>query len=107
MRKLKCKTKDGILKELAAYCLVYNLVRAVIVKAALQQKVTPDRISFIDTIRWLLTAAPGEAIPDLVVNRKRDRHEPRVTKDRQDTYPKMCQSRAELRKSLQLQGGNG
>lgn len=108
MRKLKCKTEEGVRKELAAYCLVYNLVRAVMVKAAAQQGVTPDRISFIDTIRWLLTAAPGEPIPRLVVNPRREgRHEPRVTKDRQDTYTKMTRPRSELRRALKKQGSNG
>lgn len=105
MRKVKCKTEAGVLKELAVYCLVYNLVRAVMVKAAAQQRVTPDRIGFIDTVRWLLTAAPGEAIPRLVVNPKREgRHEPRVIKDLQDTYPKMNRPRAELRKALKTKG---
>lgn len=104
MRKLKCKTEDGVRKELAVYCLVYNLVRAVMVKASARQGVTPDRISFIDTIRWLLTAAPGEPIPRLVVNLRRPgRHEPRVTKDRQDTYTKMTKPRSELRRTLKKQ----
>jgi hypothetical protein len=104
MRKLKCKTEDGIGKELAIYCLIYNLVRAVIVKAAAQQGVTPDRISFIDTIRWLCLARVDEAIPKLVVNKKRNRHEPRVTKDLQDTYRKMTRPRSELQKELKKQG---
>ena len=105
MRKLKSKTEEGVLKELAIYCLVYNLVRAVMVKAAAQQGVTPDRISFIDTIRWLLTAALSEEIPRLVVNPRRpDRHEPRVIKDLQDTYRKMTRPRRELRKALKNQG---
>lgn len=104
MRKVKSKTEDGVLKELILYCLVYNLVRSIILKAARQQNVPPDRISFIDTIRWLLTAAPGEAIPRLVVNPKRNRHEPRVIKDLQDTYRKMTRPRGELQKELKLQG---
>jgi hypothetical protein len=104
MRKLKCKTEDGIRKEMAIYCLIYNLVRAVMVKAAAQQGVTPDRISFIDTIRWLTLARLGEEIPKLVVNKKRDRHEPRVIKDLQDTYRKMTRPRSELQKELKNQG---
>ena len=107
MRKLKCKTEDGIGKELAVYCLVYNLVRAVMVKAAAKQGVTPDRISFIDTVRWLTLADIGEEIPPLVINKKRDRHEPRVIKDLQDTYRKMTRSRSELRKTLKNQEENG
>jgi hypothetical protein len=107
MRKLKCKTEDGIRKEMAIYCLIYNLVRAVIVKAAAQQGVTPDRISFIDTIRWLCLAQVGEAIPKLVVNKKRNRHEPRVIKDLPDSYNKMTKPRSELRKELKKQGISG
>src|SRR5205085_8006985 len=101
MRKLKCKTEEGIRKEMAIYCLVYNLVHAVMVKAAMQQGVTPDRISFIDTIRWLCLADLGEAIPRLVVNKKRNRHEPRVIKDLPDSYNKMTKPRSVLRKELQ------
>jgi len=104
MRKLKSTTPDGVLKELIAYCLVYNLVHAVMRKAAARQGVMPDRISFIDTIRWLLTAAADAELPDLIVNPRRPgRHEPRVTKDRQDTYPKMCRPRKVLRKDLKKQ----
>jgi hypothetical protein len=105
MRKLKSKTEEGILKELAVYCLVYNLVHAVMVKAAVRQAVTPDRVSFLDAVRWLLCAAPGEELPDLVVNPRRPgRHEPRVIKDLQDTYRKMTRPRKELQKDLKNRG---
>lgn len=105
MRRLKCKTEEGIRKELAAYCLVYNMIRAVTVAAGLAQGVAPERISFIDALRWLLWAAPGEPIPRLVVNPSRKgRHEPRVIKDLQDTYPKMTKPRSVLRKALKKQG---
>lgn len=100
MRKVKSKTATGVQKELAVYCLVYNLVHCVMLEAARRQRVTPDRISFIDTVRWLLCAEPGEA-PDLVVNPRRPgRHEPRVVKDREDTYTKMTRPRIVLRKAL-------
>jgi len=82
MRRLKCQKVEGILKELAVYCLVYNLVHAVMLAAAARQHVHPSRISFIDTVRWLTTAQPGEPLPPLVVNPTRpNRHEPRVVKD--------------------------
>ena len=74
------------------------MVRAVTAAAALRQEVDPDRISFIDALRWLLLAGPGAPIPDLVVNPVRDRHEPRVIKELQDTYRKMTRPRADLRK---------
>jgi hypothetical protein len=101
MRKLKAQTEEGVRKELAAYCLVYNMVRAVTAAAGLRQGVEPDRISFIDALRWLLCAAPGEPIPKLIVNPIRpNRHEPRVIKDRHDGYDYMTRPRAELRKGL-------
>jgi hypothetical protein len=101
MRKVKSKTAEGVKKELAAYALVYNLVHAVMCAAAARQGVTPDRISFIDAVRALLSAEPGADLPDLIVNPKRPgRHEPRVVKDREDTYTKMTRPRDELRKEL-------
>jgi hypothetical protein len=101
MRKVKSKTSEGVLKELTVYALVYNLVHLVMLRAAQRQGVLPDRISFIDTVRWLISARPGEELPDLLINRHRpDRHEPRVIKDLQDTYRKMVRPRSELRNAL-------
>jgi len=101
MRRVKSQTADGVQKELAVYALVYNLVHTVMVEAARRQGTTPDRISFIDTVRWLLSAEPGEALADLLINPSRpDRHEPRVVKDRHDSYPYLNKPRAELRKTL-------
>jgi hypothetical protein len=105
MRKIKSQTEDGVRKELAIYCLVYNLVHAVMLQAALRQGVTPDRISFIDTVRWLLSATPDTALPDLIVNPIRpDRHEPRVRKDRNRSYRLMTRPRQQLRKALKRKG---
>lgn len=101
MRVLKCKTPDGVKKELLAFALAYNLVRLVMAEAARRQEVEVSRISFIDALRWLLCAAPGEAMPDLVVNPLRpDRHEPRCIKRRAKQYDLMTRPRAELRKRL-------
>ena len=103
MRKLKSRTVAGVQKELAVYCLVYNLVHAVMLQAAAKQRVTPDRISFLDTVRWLLSARVGEELPKLLVNPRRpNRHEPRVIKDLQDTYRKMSRPRSDLRRHPEL-----
>jgi hypothetical protein len=103
MRKLKSQTVAGVQKELAVYCLVYNLIHAVMLKAAEKQRVTPDRISFLDTVRWLLSARVGEQMPKLLVNPVRlNRHEPRVIKDLQDTYRKMSRPRSHLRRHPEL-----
>ena len=84
--------------------MVYNLVHGVMLVAARRQGVEIGRISFVDTVRWLLSASPGEEMPDLVVNPQQpDRHEPRAIKDLQDTYRKMTTPRKELRKALKKQ----
>jgi hypothetical protein len=104
MRKVKSQTAEGVQKEVAVYCLVYNLVHMVMLAAARRQQVDPGRISFVDTVRWLLSATPGEPMPALVVNPLRPgRHEPRVSKDRQDKYKVMTRPRAQLRKTLKKQ----
>jgi len=101
MRRIKSKTPEGVKKELTVYALVYNLVRAVMLAAARRQRVAAERVSFLDTVRWLLSAEPGDAMPDLIINPDRpDRHEPRVIKDLKDTYRKMTTPRADLRKAL-------
>jgi hypothetical protein len=103
MRRVKSRTADGVRKELAVYCLVYNLVRAVMARAAARQGTTPDRVSFLDAVRWLLSAGPGDEVPDLVINPKREgRHEPRVVKDLQDTYRKMTLPRNQTRRRPDL-----
>jgi Transposase DDE domain len=100
---LRCKTADGVRKELCMIALVYNLVRLVMVTAAGRQEVDPDRISFIDAWRWLRHARPDEPLADLIVRPKRRRVEPRVRKRRPKEYPLMNRPRAELRKALLAQ----
>ncbi len=61
MEILKCKTIQGVLKELAIFLLVYNLVRAVMLNASACQCVPPDRISFADALAWIrLTLQSGD-----------------------------------------------
>ena len=101
MDVLKCKTVEGVLKELTVYAMAYNLVRAAMCQAAARQGEEVDRISFIDALRWLRQPEDGEETPKLVVNRSRPgRHEPRVRKRRPKQYPVMKKSRDELRKTL-------
>ncbi len=97
---LRSKTVAGIRKELCMIALVYNLVRLVMREAARQQAVDPDRISFIDALRWLRSARPDEPLRPLIVRRQRHRVEPRVRKRRPKEYPLMNRPRAELRSRL-------
>lgn len=101
MDVLKCQSVAGVLKELAVFVLVYNLVRLVMRRAAQRQKVPLERISFIDALRWLAVARDADELPDLILNPKRpDRVEPRVLKRRMKEYDLMKRPRAELRQAL-------
>jgi hypothetical protein len=50
----------GVLKELTVFALVDNLGRMVRLAAAKRQGVALERLSFVDALRWLSTARPGE-----------------------------------------------
>jgi hypothetical protein len=101
MDVLKCKTVDGVLKELHVFALIYNLVRQVMVEAALRQNVSVNRISFIDALRWLRSAQPGDKLSKLVVVPERpNRYEPRVRKRRPKAYKLMTKPRKQLKQEL-------
>jgi hypothetical protein len=98
---LKCKTVDGVLKELIVFALIYNLVRLVMAQAARRQHVAIDRISFRDAVRWLTAARDDEVLSWLVVHPHRPgRYEPRVRKRRPKQYPLMQKPRHVLRQAL-------
>jgi hypothetical protein len=105
MDVLRCETVDGVLKELAMFALAYNLVRSVMVESGRVQGVDPDRISLIDTVRWLIGKEGDEDLSVLVVNpSRRGRVEPRVVKRRPKQYMRMTEPRADLRKRLPMKG---
>ena len=102
LETLKCKTKDGVLKELAVFCLMYNLVRAVMLKAAARQQVAVERISFADALAWLRCTGVDAELWRLIVNPKRTRRaEPRALKRRPKPYPLLTRPREEERKRLE------
>ena len=103
LEKLHCKRVDGVMKELWIFALVYNLVRVVMVEAARRQATTPERISFVDALRWLAHAPSDAPLPALIVNPHRpNRIEPRVVKRRPKSHKLMMQPRDVLQKTLQL-----
>jgi hypothetical protein len=48
MDVFKCKTVDGVLREMQVFALIYNMVRQVILAAAHRQHVDVHRISFVE-----------------------------------------------------------
>jgi len=104
METLKCKTIEGVKKELAAYVIVYNLVRIVMLQAAARQGVPLSRVSFVDALRWLQTTRGAGPLIDLVIHPARPgRVEPRVIKRRQKPYKLMNRPRPELKQNLKGQ----
>jgi hypothetical protein len=106
MDVLRCETVEGVLKELAIFALVYNLVRSVTTEAARAKGVAPERVSVVDALGWLIgPEAEGGDVTKLVVNPARPgRVEPRVVKRRPKQYYRMTIPRAELRKKLPMKG---
>lgn len=103
LEKLHCKRVEAVMKELWMFALVYNLVRIVMLEAARRQDVPPDRISFVDALRWLASVPGNAPLPALIINPLRpNRIEPRVVKRRPKSHKLMMQPRAMLQKALQL-----
>jgi hypothetical protein len=105
MDVLHCRSVPGVLKELTIYCLVYNLVRLVMLKAAQQQRTTVRSISFVDALRWLAEACRERLPLRVAKNRQRpNRYEPRVRKRRPKEYDLMRKPRAQLKQDFIQKG---
>jgi hypothetical protein len=101
MDHLRCETVEGVLKELAMFALAYNLVRLAMHVSAWLQGVAPERISFVDALRWLGAEGSGKMLARLKVNPWRPgRYEPRVRKRRPKQFPLMKKPREELRQEF-------
>lgn len=101
---LKCKTVDGVLKELAVFTLVYNGIRLLMLEAAQRQKTQPDRISFADVLGWVRVARAGASMPRFLVNPHRPKRiEPRARKRRPKPYDLLNRPRQEMRDALKKQ----
>jgi hypothetical protein len=69
MNVLRCKTLAGVMKELAVYLVVYNLIRLVMLSAGAAQQVDVRRVSFVDAMRLVAARMIGLArVERLIVN---------------------------------------
>ncbi len=94
MNVVRCKTVDGVLRELYAFCIVYNLIRTVMMHAGKALRCNPERISFIDAMRWLKTSCQTPCfIQILVVPLRPNRCEPRAIKRRPKPYDLLVKPR--------------
>ena len=104
MDVLRCKTVDGVKKELAIFSLAYNLIRSVMLQTARASGVDPDRVGLVDAVRWLIGMEGACEPRTLVINpSRRGRVEPRVVKRRPKQYMRLTRPRHELCKQLLIQ----
>lgn len=101
MNVLKCQSVEGVLKELAVYLLVYNLVRLAMLRQAQRSGTSAGRVSFVDALRWVCCRMLGlSGVATLLINPQRGgRREPRVIRRRLKEYNLMKRPRAELKRS--------
>lgn len=101
MDVLRCRTVEGVLKEVLVYAIAYNLVCAAAEASAERQGVEPCRISFIDALRWIADGADPDTLDRLlVVPHRPGRFEPRVRKRRPKQFPVMQKPRQRLKEDL-------
>lgn len=99
MNILRCRTVEGVYRELAVFGVVYNAVRLVMMHAAEAYGVPPDRVSFIDVLRWLALGCPGAELPVFEINPIRSRSPaPRIVRRRHKNHTYMTRPRIPQRK---------
>lgn len=101
MDVLKCKSVEGIQKELIAFAMIYNAVRMIMNEAAGHRGVSSERVSFIDAPRWLQCGGNTSTLVFItLVPHRPDRIEPRAVKRRPKPFAFLTESRLNARKSL-------
>lgn len=112
---LRSQTPEGVRKELAACVAALNIVRTIMLEAAIEHRKDPMRLSFVAAVRAILSFAPILAtappwkLPDIYDAMLREiaaaeiplrpgRHEPRAVRHERKHYPKLRITRAEWRR---------
>lgn len=117
MEMLSCRTPAMAMKELRIYLLAYNLVRGLMLRAAIHVDIAPRELSFKHTLQlWLAwpscsarAARQSEIVLlDLVaqrrVGRRPGRIEPRAVKRRPKPYRLLMQHRPLAREQVRAHG---
>jgi hypothetical protein len=112
MEMLRCKSPDGVRKEIAVHLLAYNLIRGNLAQAANQHGKIPRELSFRSAVQ-LITQASGslvtlvgkllaeavssvlKALTSTPIGRQRRPRQPRAVKRRPKAYPLLTVSRKE------------
>jgi hypothetical protein len=120
---LTCQTPEMVRKEIWMHLLAYNLVRQTMAAAARQEKMRPRQVSFagamqtMNAFRWLLLlSSDGEqrarfrlvvmkAVSTHQVGNRPGRCEPRETKRRPKSFPRLMKPREQRKAELLGQKG--
>ena len=119
---LRCKPPEMVRKEIHVHLLVYNLIRALMARAALQIKNQPREISFkaaqetLQEFHVLLLQAGAGLLSKVteymiliagehVVGDRPGRSEPRAVKRRPKSYKRLQHSRTQARRLKVYQRG--
>jgi hypothetical protein len=118
MDVLRCRTPEMVRKELWMYVLAYNLIRTVMVRAALSKGLCPRQLSFTGALQAvngftpalvLAEGAVGDALLDALlgtvaahrVGQRPNRVEPRAVKRRPKAHKLLRVPRLQARKRLE------
>lgn len=113
---LRSMCPQAIRKEVAARLVAVNIVRMIIIEAAIEKGVDPTRISFVQAVRVILMFAPALAcepiwkLPQIykamlveiganLVPERPGRNEPRVITRERKHYPKLKTTREQWRRT--------
>jgi hypothetical protein len=91
----RCKTTEGVMKELAVFLIVYNLIRLQMLAWAKSESIDVRRVSFIDAARFLAALALGlRGVETPILNPARaGRRQLRVLRRRPKHYPLLTKPR--------------
>jgi hypothetical protein len=112
---LRSKTPEGIRKEITARLVAIDIVRTIMLEAAIENGVEPTRISFTHAVRAIVSFAPALASEPLwklmkiyeamlteiashIVPVRPGRNEPRMVTRERKHYPKLKVTRDQWRK---------
>jgi hypothetical protein len=111
---LRSKTPEGVRKEICARLMALNIIRTIMLEAALTNGVDPLRVSFIHALRAVLAFAPALAsepawklpriydamlaeVASHLVPYRPGRNEPRMIRRERKHYPTLKTTRAQWR----------
>jgi len=115
MEHIQSKTPEMVRKEFYIHLLAYNLIRATLWEAGIKNKVNPLRLSYKGAIQHVLNFVPILAIMkdrDIIYDamltiisqgkllERPFRIEPRMVRSKKRSFPRLIQTRQEIRQML-------